>query len=209
MRTTLKRLSLLTLLAGFALLVAAGPAAAAKPCWRNLIDDWYDGRIDKVYPADCYREAMKHAGEDVKTYSSLPADLTRALQSAIRTGNGNPVVPAGGKGRHVTRKTQVRTKPKAGKQGPKATKTTRTGRTKRNALPTVLPGRQKPKGFFGRVLDAVGPNNADSIPLPLIFLAGLALVLTAAGAAGMVTRRVQARRAGGEATKPPGGPPAP
>ncbi len=206
MRTTLKRLSLLALLAGFALLVSAGPAAAAKPCWRNLIDDWYDGRIDKVYPADCYREAMKHAGEDVKTYSSLPADLTRALQSAIRTGNGSPVVPAGGKGRHVTRNTQVRTKPKAGTQRPKATKPT--GKTKRNALPPVLPGRQKPKGFFGRVLDAVGPNNADSIPLPLIFLAGLALVLTAAGAAGMVTRHVQARRADGETAKLPGGPPA-
>src|SRR5438045_1603174 len=82
-RQTLKRLVLITFLAGVGILFAAGPAAAAKPCWKKLIDDWYDGRIDKVYPVACYRQAMKHAGEDVKVYSSLPEDLTRALHSAI------------------------------------------------------------------------------------------------------------------------------
>jgi hypothetical protein len=77
-----------------------------------------------------------------------------------------------------------------------------------SALPS-LPGRQKPKGFFSRLLGAIGPNNADSIPLPLIFLAGLALVLTAAGAAGMITRHVQARRAGSGPPPPTDPPPAP
>jgi hypothetical protein len=194
-RTTLKRLTALTFLALLGLLLAAGPAAAAKPCWKRLIDDWYDGRIDKVYPATCYRDAIKNAGEDVQTYSTLPEDLTRALQSAIRTKNGSRVVPGGQRGRHVTRKTSATSK-KHKKQPPaKAAKKKTKGGEPVAVLP--LPGRQKPKGFFPRLLDALGPNNADSIPLPLIFLAGLALVLTAAGAAGMVTRRVQARRAGG------------
>ncbi|HVM11759.1 MAG TPA: hypothetical protein VM638_04715, partial [Actinomycetota bacterium] len=38
------------------------------------------------------------------------------------------------------------------------------------------------------------PSNADEIPLPLLVLAGLALALLAAAAAGFVARRVQARR---------------
>jgi hypothetical protein len=137
-----------------------------------------------VYPVTCYREAMKHAGEDVKTYSSLPQDLTRALQSAIHTKSGR-VVPGGQRGRRITRKTSSRARPT-------------TARKKKKTAPAApLPGRKKPKGFFPRALDFIGPDNASSIPLPLIFLAGLALVLTAAGVIGMITRRLQARRAGG------------
>jgi hypothetical protein len=205
-RPKLKRLTLLTFLAALGLLFVAGPAAAAKPCWKRLIDDWYDGRIDKVYPATCYRDAIKNAGEDVQTYSTLPEDLTRALQSAIRTKSGSRVVPGGQRGRRITRnpsattqkphKTPAAKTPQEGGSPPPTPPTA----TPTQALP--LPGRQKPKGFFPRLLDAVGPNNADSIPLPLIFLAGLALVLTAAGAAGMVTRRVQARRAEGPPPPP-------
>jgi hypothetical protein len=144
----------------------------------------------------------------VQTYSTLPADLTRALQSAIRTKGGNRVVPGGQPGRNVRKQSVVTRKPTPKSAG--KSKKQPTVRTNRDDPPTralPLPGRQKPKGFFPRLLDAIGPNNADSIPLPLIFLAGLALVLTAAGAAGMVTRRVQARRAAGP--PPPDGPGAP
>jgi hypothetical protein len=166
-----------------------------------------------VYPVACYRQAMKHAGEDVKVYSSLPEDLTRALQSAI-TKKGDKVVPPGSSGRRNARSTSSRSSQAAKKAANETAKTNKTAKTsttttsttpttaepqqKKKALPSVpLPGRKPPKGFFPRLLDFLGPNNADSIPLPLLFLAGLALVLTAAGAAGMVTRRLQARRAGG------------
>ncbi len=156
------------------------------------MNDWYDGRIDDVYPVKCYREAIKNTDEQEAFYSSLPEDLTRALQSAIRTKRGTAVVPAGTKGRTIApgkeRKTPVGTAPRRSDEPPTAV--------------APLPGRREPKGFFPRLLDFLGPNNADSIPLPLIFLAGLALVLTAAGAAGMVTRHVQAKRAGPGASPP-------
>ena len=47
---------LLTLLlvlvaASFGAGVAAPQADAATPCWKRLINDWYDGRIDRTYPA--------------------------------------------------------------------------------------------------------------------------------------------------------------
>jgi hypothetical protein len=50
-------------------------------------------------------------------------------------------------------------------------------------------------GLFKVALDKTSPRNADSVPLPLLILAGMALLLIAAGAAGLVARRVRARRA--------------
>jgi hypothetical protein len=48
--------------------------------------------------------------------------------------------------------------------------------------------------LFAQGFDKLGPNNADSMPLPLIILGGLALLLIAAGAAGLVSRRIRGRR---------------
>jgi hypothetical protein len=49
--------------------------------------------------------------------------------------------------------------------------------------------------LFAKGFDTLGPNNADSMPLPLLILGGLALLLVAAGAAGLVSRRIRARKA--------------
>ena len=54
--------------------------------------------------------------------------------------------------------------------------------------------RDPDAGLFTQGFDKLGPNNADSMPLPLIILAGLALLLVAAGAVGLVTRRFRAGR---------------
>ena len=73
----------------------------------------------------------------------------------------------------------------------------------------TLQGRQSPQQpsrgaqhdpdltLFTKGFDKLGPDNADSIPLPLFILAGLSLLLIAAGAAGLVTRRVRARKVPG------------
>ena len=56
--------------------------------------------------------------------------------------------------------------------------------------------RQDPdSGLFTQGFDKLGPNNADSMPLPLIILGGLALLMVAAGAAGLVSRHLRTRRA--------------
>jgi hypothetical protein len=174
-RHLLKRFRTAAVLAGFVLLALPSPGSAATPCWKQLINDWYDGRIDQVYPLKCYQQALENAPEDAKVYSDLPRDLNRALQAAIRgqddgpsNGQGSRQVPAGAQGRDLPITPQ--------------------------ATPPPDSGREKPEGFFAQALDLIGPNNADSIPLPLYFLAGLALLLMTAGAAGVVTRRVQARR---------------
>jgi hypothetical protein len=157
------------------LLSAVAPAAAAgtTPCWKQVINDWYDGRIDNVYPPHCYREAIDHLPEDVQTYSSAKDEINRALYASLRhdrDGYGGGGV-AGGIGPTAS-----------GPEGPG--------------------GGEAPGGILTRLLEALGPSNAESVPLPLLVLAVIALLLLAAASASFVAKRVQARR-------PPGPPPVP
>jgi hypothetical protein len=63
---------------------AAAPASAAAPCWKVLINDWYDGRIDDTYPPHCYRDAVEHLPQDADTYSSAKDDIERALLARLK-----------------------------------------------------------------------------------------------------------------------------
>jgi hypothetical protein len=153
----------------------AAPAAAKQPCWRALFVDYGDGRIDKTYPVHCYRDAVKHLGEDQEIYGSAAQDINRALLAAMtklrKDGAAigpNTNVPPGPGG------------PNGGGGG----------------------GSGHDEGFFDRVAHAIGPSSADAVPLPLLILAGLAMLLLAAAAASLIARRLQARKAR-PATSPP------
>src|SRR5207248_5825715 len=67
-----------------AVAASAAPGAAATPCWKLLLNDWYDGTISNVYPIPCYHDAIKHLPTDVQVYSSARDDILRALQQAVR-----------------------------------------------------------------------------------------------------------------------------
>jgi hypothetical protein len=136
---------------------SAPPAVSATPCWVRLLNDWYDGRIDNVYPIPCYRAAIAHLPTDIQAYTNARDDIDRALAAAI-----------------------------AHKKNPNA----------------PLPGRTGNSGPIPSAIDSSSPGGATSFPLPLLILGGLALVLLAAGAIGLVVRRVQGRGNDG------GGPPA-
>ena len=79
---------MLAALAGVALLSA--PGASAATCGRQVIDDWWDGRIDGTYPFHCYDDAIESLPRDVRDYSSAEDDIKRALQAAMR---GEPAPP--------------------------------------------------------------------------------------------------------------------
>jgi hypothetical protein len=179
-RSFLTLSALVAVLGGLVLSVEASPAEAKKPCWRQLIEDWYDGRVDGIYPARCYREAIKNSPEDLRSYSDLPSDLTRALQSA-RTfrRNGVTYVEPGYAGRDLEPNDDDRRSQ---------------GRGGENVPPAG--NEEGPPGNRGPVPEALDnlSGDADSIPIPLIALGSLALLLIASGAAGLVARRVQARR---------------
>jgi hypothetical protein len=175
LRNVLPKLALALGVAALALgaaVVRPAPAHAATPCWKLLLNDWYDGRIDQTYSVHCYRDALKHLPADVQTYSSAHDDILRALQSAIAkqkssnkpVSDTTPVPPTGGSS--------------SGSGG--------TGTT------TTTNGNGGDDGLAGKV----GSDDPSSIPVPLLVLGGLALLLVAAGAAGLIAKRIQARRPG-------------
>jgi hypothetical protein len=209
----LKQLLRATLLLALAAAAAAAPstAPAAGPCWKQLLNDWYDGHIDKTYNAGCYREALKHLPTDVEVYSSARSDIQRALAAAVATAKQQhkrvkdiSIAPAGGSGGSgggTTTTTAV--SGGGGSTGEGATTTTAggggggaattDGGTATEPVSTDGTGRQSnDNGPVGSALDKAG-HDADSVPLPLIILGVLALLLIAGGAAGMLVRRSQAR----------------
>jgi hypothetical protein len=69
----------------FAACVVAGTGnatAAGPPCWQQVIQEWTSGHVGDTYAPGCYREAVKHLPEDLRTYSSAPDDINRALLEA-------------------------------------------------------------------------------------------------------------------------------
>ena len=78
MTSFLKALVAAALTATVFLFGQTSSAHAATPCWKKLLNDWYDGRIDNVYPIHCYQDTLKHLPEDISVYSSAREDITRA-----------------------------------------------------------------------------------------------------------------------------------
>ena len=159
------------------------PAGAATPCWKTLLNDWYDGHIDHTYPLHCYQDALKHLPADVQTYSSAHDDILRALQNAKaelrKSGKtptpNSPVVPPSSGSSTTTTKTS--------KHGGTTTATTPT---------STSPGRHPGGGLDG--VAAGSGSSASSVPVPLIVLGALALLLVAAGAAGLLMKRRQGHK---------------
>jgi hypothetical protein len=173
-------ISLFAAIVVLTLLIGPSPAsAAAKPCARAVVDDWYgDGRVDRIFPLHCYQEAIRSLPVDVLDYSNAKEDILRALQFARQnkpdpgpTGAGGTPTETGGPGGPAT----------GGPGDPND------------------PGG--PSGGGETVASApVDTSGPSSVPIPLLILGGLALLLLAAGGAGYLSRRAQARREGG----PPG-----
>lgn len=154
-----------------ALLTAAPASAAQVPCWKTLLNDWYDGSINKIYPLPCYHQAIDHLPADVAVYSSAKDDILNALASASK----NKLAPP-----------------------EQSTTTTGTSTTSTTTLPTTTTDANPPKkkkGISGVFADLT-PGGPQAFPLPLLILGALAILLVAAGAGGMLWRRYQEREPG-------------
>src|SRR5688500_18918597 len=164
----------LLLLAGLLVLLAtAGPAAAATGCGKKVIDDWFDGRIDGTYALHCYDDAIEQLPRDVRDYSSAKEDIERALQARLRGEEPPTNVPP----------TETEPPEEEEEEEPGVV-----------VPPTDDPGNGPTRGDDPEAVPGGTAENASSVPLPLLLLAGLALLLVAGGAAGYLVRRVQARR---------------
>jgi hypothetical protein len=163
---------------------AASPAratATAKPCWERVTDDWLDnGTIDGSYKPACYQAALRHLPEDLRDYTGIEDAIAAALQRSLR---GQDAAGGGDKGDGSNGASR-------GSGGEKATHSTKSAGQQR-----TLQGTPQ-RSYYRRAIDRLGPTSAESFPIPLLVLAGLAtvLLLTACGLA--IRMRLRARRAG-------------
>lgn len=176
-----KRLSAITIaliavLAGVtAALVAPATAGAATPCWKLVINQWLDNKpIATTYKPSCYQQALKHVPEDLRDYSDITDAISAALQASLRGGSD-----AGASGGGTAPSGSGNGSSSGGSNNPEGKNRSLQG------VPT--------QSIYRRGLDSLGTTKADSLPIPLLVLAGLggALLLTAAGLA--AHKRLKAR----------------
>ena len=170
----MKRVLLLSLVLAAVSATSVPAVSAAVPCRDRIYNDWYpDGKIKTTYPIACYRDAIKHVRSDARTYSSLVDDIRSAMQGALARLNGHTVPAEIGKGGHAP------PTPSSALHSSKSQKPPHDPSSSQpvsNTLPTSTVAIGKTDGGGG-------------IPVPLLVLGGLALLLAAVGAAGVVARR--------------------
>jgi hypothetical protein len=178
---------LLAALVGAAALLASAGAASAAPaasfqatstCWQQVINDWLDNnQVDRVYAIPCYTQAIQHLSQ----YPDV-AGYSSAEDDIRRAELAAIRLDRGNGG-----------PPSLGGGGPGG------------GGGSTGPGKGG-GGFFNAIGDRLGPGNAQSIPLPLIVLAGLALLLLLAAGATWLARRIQSRRVSPAPATAPAGP---
>jgi hypothetical protein len=155
-------------------LSACGSSSAATPCWKQVLNDWTATQhVKTTYPIACYDQAMKNMGPDLRYYSDAPDAILTAKREAQSRKNARRLQGLGGSSSQ--------------NGGPSAGAGGGGGGGNDNG------GGGPPQSPASQLLNA-GPTSADSLPLPLLFIAGLAILLLAAGAVGVANRHVQARR---------------
>jgi hypothetical protein len=187
------RLGLLLIALVLVSTVGSKPAVAkANSCADQVIADWYDdGRIGKIYPLHCYREAIAKLPPDVLDYSNAKEEIGRALEFAKQgkpdPGGSDPSPGSTG----TTETSTTSTGPSTSTTKTTTTKTTSTAPGDTDTIDTVVPST-----------DTSGPS---SVPVPLLVLGGLAVLLLAAGSAGYLRRRMNGGD-DGDGTPPPAPP---
>jgi hypothetical protein len=164
-------LSAILLACGAAILALSSPAmAATKPCWKQVVDDWsQDGNIDGRYSARCIDEALAKVPEDIRAYSDFEEQAKAArlrVSRSLESADGSDEVVGPSSGSDETQMLNEND-------------------------PDTGPKDETP---IQSVLGTNG-NNADSIPLPLLILLGLAAALITAGGVGFGVRKLRAHRA--------------
>jgi hypothetical protein len=75
----------LLIVAAAAAALAGAPTAGAAGCGTAVLEDWADGKVDSAYPVRCYQDALAAMPEDMRSYTTAPDDIRRALLARIRT----------------------------------------------------------------------------------------------------------------------------
>jgi hypothetical protein len=168
--TTVALLAFMAGLAAFALPSQA--AAKGKPCWVRVQDDWLDhGVITGKYSVRCLQKARQNVQEDLRDYSNITDAIDAAIQAALRGSKGPKGTAPGGSA------------------GPGDSGSGSSSGADKNRKLLAAP----PRSYYRRAIDRLGSTRAESLPIPLLVLAGLGatLLLSAGGLA--ARKRLKAR----------------
>jgi hypothetical protein len=161
-----RTLGAFVVLAAAVLVALALPSTAmASECGDKVLADWFDnGRIDRLYQAHCYEEAIDAIPADLRDYANAEEIISRALQASLRgeLDDGGP-------------------DPTPGDDDPSGTPGT--GDPGDPADPTG-PGTE--------ATPEVDTTGISSVPIPLLVLGGMSIALLAAGGLGYLRRRAAA-----------------
>ena len=157
----------LVLLLALLLMVGAKPAAAKTPCWKQVVNDWVE---DSRIDRTYPRQCYSDALKNVPNDVKDYSSFEEDIQSALQRVSRNRSLSGAGASTQPEQPTQ--------------------------RLGTADEPKPRPE-YFKQAFDKLGPRDADSMPIPLMIMAGLALLLVAAGAGGLITRRFRAKRATG------------
>ncbi len=147
--------------AAIVLVALALPATAmASVCGDKVLADWFDnGRIDRLYQAHCYEEAIDAIPADLRDYANAEEIISRALQASLRgelaAGGDDPTPGDGGGG----------------------------------TPPTTTPPGEPPTDPGTEASPEVDTTGISSVPIPLLVLGGMSIALLAAGGLGYLSRR--------------------
>ncbi len=84
-RRALALAGLLGALAASLFMLVLPATAMASPCGDKVLADWFDnGRIDRLYPAHCYEDAIDAIPRDLRDYANAEEVILRALQASLR-----------------------------------------------------------------------------------------------------------------------------
>ena len=75
----------LLLIALAAAALAAPSTAGAASCGTAVLKAWASGKLDRPYPVKCYQDALDAMPEDMRSYTTAPDDIKRALLARLRT----------------------------------------------------------------------------------------------------------------------------
>jgi hypothetical protein len=157
-------------LSAVAALSTASPANAATPCGTKVLADWFDnGRIDRLYPLNCYEEAIDAIPDDLRDYADAEDVITRALQAAL-----NGKLAPGGRD------------PTPGDDDP-------TGNGSGSG--SGGDGSGGDEGGNPQAAPDIDTSGPSSVPIPLLVLGGMSIALLAAGGLGYLSRRRAAAHA--------------
>jgi hypothetical protein len=170
-----RTLALATAAAALALLAVGAPAASAAPaatekattaCWKQVVNDWlqHQPNLAGTYPIPCYTQAI----QNLSNYPDIK-QYSSAIDDIHRALLAALRQGSGGGG-----------PPSSGSQGGGGGGGNSSGGSGKALLP--------------RIFDRIAPGNAQSIPLPLLVLGGLAVLLLLTAGGTWLTRRLQARR---------------